>query len=81
MFGYACFSHKTENDKYDSELVSLCIKPSEKGKGIGTELFKETAKELLKNHKKNMIIWCFKDNEKAIKFYEGLGGKNVETKK
>ena len=27
-----------------------------------------------------MIVWCFKDNKKAIKFYEKLGGKNVETK-
>lgn len=81
VLGYSCFAHKAENDKYDSELVSLYIKPSEKGRGIGTELFKETAKELLENHKKNMIVWCFKDNEKAIKFYKDLGGKNVETKK
>jgi len=81
VLGYSCFSYKTENDKYDSELVSLYIKSSEKGRGIGTELFKETAKELLENHKKNMIVWCFKDNEKAIKFYKDLGGKNVETKK
>lgn len=50
-------------------------------KGIGTSLLKETAKELLEQKKKNMIIWRFKDNEHAIRFYEHLGGKNVETKK
>ena len=79
ILGYACFNLK-KNDKYDSELVSLYIKPSEIGKGIGTALFKETAKELLEQDKKNMIVWCFKDNEKAIKFYKKLGGKNIETK-
>ena len=81
VLGYSCFALKTENDKYDSELISLYIKPSEMGKGIGTSLLKETAKALLEKKKKNMIIWCFKDNVNAIKFYEHLGGKNVETKK
>jgi hypothetical protein len=28
-----------------------------------------------------MIIWCLSDNVNAVKFYEKLGGKNVETKK
>lgn len=81
VLGYSCFSLKTEDDKYDSELISLYIKNNEMHKGIGTSLLKETAKELLEQKKKNMIIWCFKDNEHAIRFYEHLGGKNVETKK
>lgn len=80
VLGYSCFDLKKDEDKYDSELVSLYIKPNEIGKGIGTALFKETAKELLKSGKRNMILWCFSDNINAIKFYEKLGGKNVETK-
>ena len=70
ILGYSCFALKTEN-----------LKSSEMGKGIGASLLKETAKELLEQKKKNMIVWCFKDNENAIKFYQHLGGKNVETKK
>lgn len=27
-----------------------------------------------------MIIWCFADDNKSIKFCEDLGGKKVETK-
>lgn len=80
VLGYSCFDLKDVSHKYDSELVSLYIKPSVIGKGIGTSLFKETVKELIKNGKKNMILWCFSDNVNAIKFYEKLGGKNVETK-
>lgn len=81
VLGYSCFALKTEDNKYDSELVSLYMKVEEAGKGIGTALFKETAKELLEQKKKNMIVWCFAENQKAIQFYEELGGKNVETKK
>lgn len=80
ILGYSCFNINYDNSKYDTELVSLYIKPNEIGKGIGTSLFKETAKELLSKGKNNMIVWCFKENEKAIKFYEKLGGKVVEEK-
>lgn len=78
VLGYSCF--KYENEKYDSELISLYIKPGNTGKGIGTRLFKETTKLLYENNKKNMIVWCFKDNKKARKFYEDLGGVVVEEK-
>ncbi len=81
VLGYSCFDYKDKDNKYDSELVSLYVRNDQTGKGIGTALFKETAKELLFNGKKNMIVWCFSDNEHAIEFYETLGGKNVETKK
>lgn len=80
VLGYSCFDIKKFYEKYDSELVSLYIKLDHKGKGIGSALFKETVKELLSRDRKNMIVWCFAENEKAIRFYEKLGGKNVETK-
>lgn len=80
VLGYSCFDIKKFYEKYDSELVSLYIKPDHKGKGIGSALFKETVKELLSRDRKNMIVWCFAENEKAIRFYEKLGGKNVEIK-
>ncbi len=79
ILGYSCFDSK-DDMKYDSELVSLYIKPEYIGHGIGTSLFRETAKELYQQNKNNMIVWCLKENTKAIKFYEHLGGKNVETK-
>lgn len=79
VLGYSCFDIK-ENDKYDSELISLYIKPEYLNKGIGSSLFKETGKLLYEQNNKNMIVWCFKDNENAKKFYKDLGGKVVEEK-
>lgn len=78
VLGYACF--KPTSEQFDSELVSLYLKPSEIGRGIGTALFLETCKELKSLGKSNMIVWCLSDNKNAIKFYEKLGGKNVKTK-
>ena len=80
VLGYSCFDLNEKEDKFDAELVSLYIKSGETGKGIGTSLVKETAKELMTHGKKNMIIWCLDENKKAIKFYEKLGGKKIITR-
>ena len=80
VLGYSCFHLSDKSGKFDSELVSLYIKPTEKRKGIGTNLLKETAKELLSKGKKNMIIWCLSENVDAINFYKKLGGKKVIEK-
>lgn len=80
VLGYSCFALEDKSGNFDSELVSLYIKPSEKNKKIGTNLLKETAKELLNKGKNNMIIWCLSENMGAIKFYEKLGGKKVIEK-
>lgn len=80
VLGYSCFNYKDIDDKYDAELVSLYVRKEEANRGIGSSLLIATAKELLSNKKKNMIVWCFVDNEHAIQFYKGLGGTIVETK-
>jgi GNAT superfamily N-acetyltransferase len=80
VLGYSCFQYRDKSGKYDSELVSLYVKKEEVGRGIGSNLLIETAKELLEHGKSNMIIWCFKENKNAINFYEGLGGVIVEEK-
>lgn len=80
VLGYSCFDPTPNVDEFDSELVSLYIKPTEIGKGIGTELFIATRKQMISLGKKNMIVWCLSDNENAIKFYKKLGGKIVKTK-
>lgn len=80
VLGYSCFDPTPNVDEFDSELASLYIKPTEIGKGIGTELFIATRKQMISLGKKNMIVWCLSDNANAIKFYQKLGGKIVKTK-
>ncbi len=80
ILGYSCFNPIPNVDRFDSELVSLYIKSTEIGKGIGTSLFLQTCKQLADLGKKNMIVWCLSDNENAIRFYKKLGGNIVRTK-
>lgn len=80
VLGYSCFNYYDKTSKYDAELISLYVKGEELGRGIGSNLLIETAKELLENNSHNMIIWCLSDNWNAIRFYEGLGGVRVEEK-
>ena len=80
ILGYSCFDIN-KKDNYDSELVSLYIKPEYKHMGIGTLLFNKTIDHLKELGKKNMILWCIKENTKSLKFYEKLGGKKDKEKK
>jgi len=80
ILGYACFD-LTKKDEYDCELVSLYIKPKYKGMGLGTLLFNKTKEYLKEKEKKKMIVWCMKENEKALKFYDKLGGQKQKEKK
>jgi len=80
VLGYSCYHFYDRGHKFDSELVSLYIKPEYKGRGIGTKLLKATIKVLKENDKDNMIVWCLSDNTKAISFYEKNGGKKIIEK-
>lgn len=81
ILGYSCFKYSDKCGKYDSELISLYIKKGETGKGIGSNLLIETAKELYSNGMHNMIVWCLADNQRAIEFYTKHGGITVDYKK
>ena len=80
VLGYACFNTICNMDEFDSELVSLYVKPTEIRRGIGTSLFWETCKQLASLGKRNMILWCLCNNKSAIEFYQKLGGQIVKTK-
>ena len=75
VIGYSCFdSNEKEEYNADCEIVSLYIDPNFTNKGIGTSLFRETIKYLKGYNKRNMLIWCLKENKNALEFYKKLGG-------
>lgn len=75
VIGYSCFdSNEKEEYNADCEIVSLYIDPNFTNKGIGTSLFRETIKYLKGYNKRNMLIWCLKENKNALAFYKKLGG-------
>ena len=59
-------------------IDNLHVRPSKRSNKIGAALMKAAAKELLNEGHKTAYLWVFESNEKAIRFYERLGGIQKE---
>jgi ribosomal protein S18 acetylase RimI-like enzyme len=59
-------------------IDNLHVRPSQRSKKIGSALMLAVAKELIKKGHNTAYLWVFEINEKAIKFYERLGGIQKE---
>lgn len=72
------FSQQIENA--DCELTVIYVKPNMKNCGIGSKMFEHVLNEFNNLNKRLMVLWCFKDNEPSIKFYEKMGGRIIGEK-
>jgi ribosomal protein S18 acetylase RimI-like enzyme len=59
-------------------IDNLHVKPSQRSKKIGSALMKAGARELINRGYKTGFLWVFQNNERAIQFYERLGGVKKE---
>jgi len=59
-------------------IDNLHVKPSLYSQGVGSTLLISTAEELLARGHKTAFLWVFKSNQKAVRFYEQLGGVKME---
>jgi ribosomal protein S18 acetylase RimI-like enzyme len=59
-------------------IDNLHVKPSHRSQNVGTALMKAAAEALLLKGNRTGYLWVFHNNEKAIGFYERLGGVQKE---
>ena len=59
-------------------IDNLHVRSSQRSKKIGFALMKALARELINKGHKTAYLWVFESNEKAIRFYERLGGIQKE---
>jgi ribosomal protein S18 acetylase RimI-like enzyme len=59
-------------------IDNLHVIPSHRSKKLGVALIKAAAKELINKGHNAAYLWVFESNEKAISFYERLGGVQKE---
>ena len=59
-------------------IDNLHVKPSHRSKKLGTALMQAAVKELIHKGHKAGYLWVFERNEKAIRFYDRLGGVQKE---
>ena len=58
----------------------MYVKPNMKRSGIGSKLFLYVLNEFYKKDRELMVIWCFKENQPAINFYQKMGGTIIGEK-
>jgi ribosomal protein S18 acetylase RimI-like enzyme len=61
----------------EGEIYELYIRPEYQGLGFGKRLFRAARVRLKDFGMKGLVIWALGDNERAIGFYEALGGADV----
>lgn len=62
----------------DPFIDNLHVKPSRRSKGLGANLMRRAASELTKGGRHTAYLWVVESNERAIRFYERLGGVGVD---
>lgn len=78
LLGFVCiYAHYDE--KWQAYLDNLHVLKSTQGKGIGKQLMQKAAK-WVKNETPHdqFFLWVFEANEAARKFYQKVGGEEVE---
>lgn len=73
--GYASFGrNRVGSLPFAGEIFELYLMPEFQGLGFGTRLFTATRRELANLGHKSTLVWALSDNERAVHFYERLGG-------
>ncbi len=61
-------------EEYAGELNAIYVLREAQGYGIGRLLAAAVARELAERGMRSMLLWVFRDNLPARRFYEALGG-------
>lgn len=79
LVGFVC-AFLNESAVYGTLIDNLHVSSESQRLGFGRKLMMETAKETAKVHpNKGLYLWVLEQNNRAIAFYENLGGKKIET--
>lgn len=61
-------------EEYAGELYAIYLPREAQGRGVGRRLASAVARELAARGMRSMLLWVFRDNLPARRFYEALGG-------
>ena len=73
------WNEMTDDEDSDCEIIALYVRYGKRKSGIGRALFRDSVEIFRAAGRKNMIIWCLRDNAEARKFYEKMGGTVYKT--
>lgn len=81
IIGYCYYGNRNDTylENYKGEIFALYVKNDCQDRGIGTLLLQQAISDLSKTNKK-ILLWCAKENYKAIKFYRKNGLETLGEK-
>jgi ribosomal protein S18 acetylase RimI-like enzyme len=59
------------------EIYELYLSPECQGIGLGSRLFAAAREKLRQHGLKGMVVWALEENDGALSFYRGAGGRDV----
>ncbi|MAS14194.1 MULTISPECIES: GNAT family N-acetyltransferase [unclassified Nitratireductor] len=76
--GYATLGRNRARElSQEGEIYELYLRPEYQGVGLGRRLF-QAARDMLEAHGlKGLVVWALEDNEPALAFYSGAGGRDI----
>lgn len=73
--GYTSYGrNRAASLPYRGEIFELYLTPEFQGLGFGLRLFNSARRELANLGLGSFVVWSLGENERAVKFYEKLGG-------
>ena len=76
--GYASYGrNRVPSLPHAGEMFELYLAPQFQGLGFGRRLFEAVRTDLADHGYRSMLVWALADNDRALGFYERLGGKKV----
>lgn len=70
-------SVRGSNLDYDVEVYAIYIRSAYRRRGVGLRLMAHTARTALARGKRTLMLWTLEANNRARRFYTGLGGAAV----
>ena len=76
--GYASYGrNRVPSLPFGGEIFEIYLAPEFQGLGFGKRLFKAARRDLADHGYMSVLVWALADNDRALAFYERLGGRIV----
>jgi ribosomal protein S18 acetylase RimI-like enzyme len=76
--GYATVGRNRARElPQQGEIYELYLRPEYQGVGLGSRLFAAAREKLAAHGLKGMVVWALEENDNALAFYAGAGGRDV----
>lgn len=80
IVGYATYGrNRIQTMPYRGEIFELYLLPEFQGLGLGLRLFKAARADLTRHGCRSAIVWALAENDRAVRFYERLGGRALQS--